>query len=278
MSISPGLGEREIALDVRELWQYVYWLLLAFARISSLLTVLPPIGGRNTPVPVRIGLAGLMANLLVPVLETKPIPVDDPVILCLQLAGEVVVGLALGFVVSVVFNAIYVAGQLIDVPLGFGMVNVLDPNTGAQMPIFAQFQFVIAVLLFLAIGGHRTVLYCLARSFEIVPMAGVSFSSVITEIGLTAFTRMFLIGVNLSLPVIGALLLTDVMLGIVSRAVPQINVFIVGFPIKIVVGLGILMIAVPLYIRVLETLFTDNGVIWRLVDQVFAALSLGEGS
>lgn len=258
-------------MDLTQLWQYVYWLLLAFARISGVFIILPPMGGRNTPVPVRVGLAGVVANLLLPVLEPKPVPVDDVLVLCLELAGEVAIGLALGVIVNLVFNAIYVAGQLIDVPMGFGMMNVLDPYTGAQIPMFAQFQFVIATLVFLVVDGHRIVLRALAKSFEVVPMALARPGIGVAEVGLSAFTQMFFIGVNLSLPVVGALLLTDVALGIVSRAVPQINVFIVGFPLKIVIGLALIIFVLPMYIHVLESLFTGDGVIWRLVDKLFAA-------
>lgn len=254
-------------MDFWDIWPYIYWSGLVFARVSGLFLALPPFSGRGIPTQIRIGTAAAVALLLVPVLKGKPEPAHTLAVVLIAVARELAVGLGLGFVVSLIFNAIYVAGQLIDLPMGFGMVNVMDPHTGVQVPIFAQFQYILAGLVFITIGGHRTAILALARSFDVVPMGLGPVGIGVVEAGVASFVRMFFIGVSLSLPVAGALLLTDVALGIVARAIPQINVFIVGFPLKIALGLGIMIAAIPIYILALERLFAGDGVVWRYVEQ-----------
>ena len=217
--------------------------------------------------PIRIGVALAITLLLVPTLTYYPTPIQEITALGIAVMRELVIGLGMGFVVSIVFNAIYVAGQLIDVPMGFGMVSVLDPNIGIQVPIVAQFLNIFATLMFFAIGGPRIVILVLGKSFQLVPLGPGPVSSAIASVGLEAFIKMFLIGVTLSLPAVAALLLTDIALGILARVVPQINVFIVGFPLKIGVGLLILALGMPVYIWALAGLFASDGVIWTYVER-----------
>ena len=121
--------------------------------------------------PIRIGVALAITLLLVPTLTYYPTPIQEITALGIAVMRELVIGLGMGFVVSIVFNAIYVAGQLIDVPMGFGMVSVLDPNIGIQDPIVAQFLNIFATLIFFNIGGPRIVILVLGKSFQLVPLA-----------------------------------------------------------------------------------------------------------
>lgn len=243
---------------MEKLVEYVVGFLPVLVRISGLVMALPIFGGRGVPAQVKIGLAFVTALVLYPTLPDMPsletVPGYYTVIL-----KELLVGICLGFAVTLVFSAIYLAGQLIDVPMGFGMVNVVDPQSGLQVPIFAQFQYVLAALIFLAIGGHHGVLRALSSSFTLIPIGSSIPISSLPMAMLNVFANMFYLGVKLSLPLITGLLLADIALGIVARAVPQINIFVVGFPAKIIIGISLFVFVLPAYVALLAQIFSSEG-------------------
>lgn len=186
--------------------------------------------------------------------------------------GEVLVGLAMGLVVTTVLMAVYLAGQLIDVPMGFGMVNVMDPQTGGQVPVVAQLQFMVAILVFFLIDGHHSLFRALVHSFQMVPVGGGVMSGEVAATALEAVRGMFSLGIRVALPVVGALFLTDVALGIVARAVPQINVFFVGFPLKVGLGLFLLAMVMQAFVVFVAGAFGPGGEMSRLLDAMIRAL------
>ncbi|HEY8495580.1 MAG TPA: flagellar biosynthetic protein FliR [Limnochordales bacterium] len=241
--------------------QLFHWLFV-FMRAGALLLALPLFGGPGVPPHVKIGLGALTALLLSPAVEPGP-AVTDLGELLVVLAQEVFVGLSMGFVVSLTFHALQVAGYLMDVPIGFGMVNVLDPHFGGQIPILGQFYQTLATLIFFTINGHHAVLRAFAASYELIPLGGAAWRGGLAEVIVAAVGGTFSLGVRIALPVIAATFLTDVALGIVSRAVPQINVFITGYPVKILVGMLTLLVAMPVYVAVLGAVFGDGGEMMR---------------
>lgn len=228
-------------------------------RCSGLVMAAPILGRRAVPALVRLGLSVVVAFVIYPVVSEIRIPTENILYYFLCIGRELLVGVSMGFVVSLVFSAIYLAGQLIDVPMGFGMVNVVDPQSGLQVPIFAQFQYILAALIFLTIRGHHVLLQVLASSFQLIPVGGNGPSIRLALVVWQTFAAMFYLGVKLSLPVVAAAFLTDVALGIIARAVPQMNVFIVGFPAKIAVGLIFFVLMLPAYVAVLSYVFSEKG-------------------
>src|SRR5690606_3293279 len=188
---------------------------------------------------------------------------------------EVLVGLAMGLIVTTVMMAVYLAGQLIDVPMGFGMVNVMDPQMGSEAPVVAQFYFAIALLTFFLIDGHHGLLRALVQSFDVVPLGGATLSGGVPAIALDAVRSMFSLGLKIALPVIGALFLTDVALGIVARAGSQMNVCFVGFPLK--VGLWLLLLASAMcgFIGFIAEAIGTVGEIERLLMALVRAMGSG---
>ena len=185
---------------------------------------------------------------------------------------RVAIGIGLGFAVTLVFSSIYLAGQLIDVPMGFGMVNVVDPQSGLQVPIFAQFQYIVASLIFLAIGGHHALFRAIAASFTIVPV-GVGIAGARTAMALfDVFVKMFYLGIKLSLPIVTGLLLADIALGIVARAVPQINIFVVGFPAKILLGIPLFTMVLPAYVAFLTRIFGGQGEVAAVLSKILGSM------
>lgn len=233
-----------------------------------------PLLGQHVPAWAKIGLSMFLAFILVPYLPARP-EQEGLWQWILPVASEALTGLLLGFVVNMILGTVYLAGQLIDLPIGFSMAAVFDPHTGLQTPIMAQFLRVVAVLVMFMSNGHHELLQALAASFQVVPVGGMRFDEGATEALLNAFAGLFLVGLRIALPVVAALLVTDIALGIVTRAVPQINVFVIGFPIKIVVGLFILLFTMPALVVLIGWIVGAGGqlveTLWRIT------VSIGDG-
>ena len=244
--------------------------LLVFVRVTSFLVALP-IWGRGVPPLARLGLGAAIALILAPVVQ---VPAKGDGLASIVSAGlvEALAGLAMGLVVTTVMMAVYLAGQLIDVPMGFGMVNVIDPQMGGEVPIVAQFQFVVAILVFFLIDGHHALFRSLAQSFVVVPVGGARMSADAVVAALEAVRGMFVLGVRMALPIVGALFLTDVALGIVARAVPQINVFFVGFPLKVALGMLLLVVVTPAFVILVAQAFGASGQLMGALESVVRAL------
>jgi len=238
---------------------YIIGFLPVLVRVSGLVMASPLFGGRGVPAQVKIGLSFVTAIALYPILPEQVFAMDTVGLYYMAIIRELIVGAGLGFAVTLIFSAIYLAGQLIDVPMGFGMVNVVDPQSGLQVPIFAQFQYVLAALIFLSVGGHHGLFRALASSFTLIPIGGRMPGSGWAMTVLDTFATMFYLGVKLSLPLVTGLLLADVALGIVARAVPQINVFVVGFPAKILIGISLFVLVLPTYVALLSQIFGAEG-------------------
>jgi flagellar biosynthetic protein FliR len=215
---------------------------LVMVRFSGLIFTAPVLGSASFPAMGKIGLSALCAAIVTPTVpalsETLP---DGMIEFSLLAIGELVIGMILGFLLTVVFAAIQVAGQIVDMLTGFGLINVFNPALETQVPVFGFFFFLIAVLYLLAIGGHRIMILALSATFKEIPLGGLilhpELLREITSIG----TSMFTYGLLIAAPVAGAMLLAYLTMGILGRLVPQIQLFVVGFPITI--GAGLLMVA-----------------------------------
>ena len=186
----------------------------------------------------------------------------------LLLCTEITIGIILSLVAQFFFAAVQLAGQVLDTQMGFGIMNVVDPLSGTQIPILGNFKYILALLVFLEINGHHYFLQALFDTYKTIPVGGISlqapFYTFLTEI----FGQIFVIGLQLSLPIMGALLFTDLILGIMARTVPQMNIFMVGMPFKILLGFTVLLISVPLYIYLLNTM------IGEMITQIYQIIRL----
>lgn len=230
--------------------------LLIFTRVSGIFTTAPIFGSRNLPVYVKAGVSLLIAYMLMPMVYSPAAAIPDQLLrYALVVAGEFLLGLILGWVCSLIFSAVQMAGQLLDMQIGFGIVNVLDPQFGQQIPLVGNFKYILALLTFLVTNGHHVFLSALFNSFKMVPVTGVSFHVSLSELIIDMVFVVFITALKISLPVLVAILLTDVALGILAKTMPQMNIFVVGVPGKIFVGLFILALAFPFYIAFLEVGF-----------------------
>ncbi len=231
--------------------------LLVFVRVTSIFMTAPIIGSRNIPVIVKIGFAFLVAFILYPVLDHNLVLPTNTMSYGLLVLNQIILGVILGFSTYMVFIAIQLSGQIIDLQMGFGIVNVIDPMSNTQVSIIGQFQFILGVLIFLTINGHHVLFQAMVDSFRIVPLLKVGVSEETTTKLADLFYNMFIIAFKIAGPATLALLLTNVTLGFIARTIPQMNVFMVGLPLNILVGLVAVMISMPIIVNLFSALMTD---------------------
>lgn len=242
---------------------------LSFIRLTTFFSAAPLFSMRSVPIAAKVGLSAFCALIALPELDPAW-DLGSWHVLALLAAQEVAVGLLLALMVILVFAVVTFAGHFVDVPLGFGMASVFDPSLGGQVPVFSQFYHIVAALIFLGLNAHLWLIQAVQQSFQILPFGSILRIEPSFWLLVDLVKEMFVIGLKIALPVTATILLTDIGLGIVIRAVPQINVFVLGFPIKITVGLVIVMFAIPAAVSIITELFTSDGLLFRYLQELFA--------
>ena len=234
---------------------------LVTARLMPIVLLVPFLGGKAAPAQVKVGLALAFTVLVYPIVwASAPAIPDAPLLVAALIAKEIGVGLMLGFVTALVFHAVRMAGRLIDTSRGQTKAMSMVPQLKTQVSVTGNFLLQLFIVIFLLTGGHRLFLAALTRSFKYIPPeqfasfahAGDHGSAVALGIARLA-TESISIGVLLAFPVIAAILLTNIFLALVNKAAPQINVFFLGMPLKAVIGVAVVLLALdPLATRFLD--------------------------
>ncbi|WP_208592515.1 flagellar biosynthetic protein FliR [Gracilibacillus suaedae] len=226
--------------------------ILILVRVISFFATVPIFSYRNIPTQLKIGIGVFIAWIMFYTLEIPELAFDGMYILLIM--KEAVIGLLLGLIAYVILSAIQIAGGFIDFQMGFAIANVVDPQTGAQSPLIGQYFYTIAILFLLSVDGHHLLLNGMMYSFEELPLDQLfQFNNL--DLILQTFSQMFLMAFQLALPIVGCLFLVDVALGIIARTVPQLNVFVVGLPLKILVSFAVLFMFVPFFMMIVQQLF-----------------------
>ena len=230
--------------------------LLAFCRVGGILGSGPFFSGRGVPGPFKIGICLFITLLVLPILPHGGVTIPASLLgTCLAVLREVALGVATGLVAQLLFSAVQLAGELMGLQMGLSIMNMVDPSSGASVPVIAEFYTLFATLLFFVIDAHHIFLRGVFTSFEIAPLGGAHFNPQLAA-SLTDVTgQVFLMAVELVGPVMAALFLADLALGLVARTMPQMNVFTIGFPLKILVGLLTLAATLPLMASLLSGQF-----------------------
>ncbi len=242
--------------------------LAAFAwpltRILALIASAPVIGNPSVPARVKIGL-GLLLTMLVAPLVTAPAGITPGSAAgLLIMAQQVLIGLAMGFAMQVVFHAAELAGEFIGLQMGLGFATLYDASVPGFIPILGQYLGVIFSLAFLAIDGHLLLVSAVAESFQVLPLSTLTAPSGVLSVTQWGGT-IFAFALTLSLPLLGALLITNLALGVLTRAAPQLNIFAIGFPLTILMGFAVLILALPFLAPVIERQFAEGlGAMLRL--------------
>jgi flagellar biosynthetic protein FliR len=248
--------------------------MLLFTRMSAMMVTAPIYSNVQVPIRVRVSLGLMLALLLLP-LQFRGMPNDpywelplkmgtlpemvlqSPWALALAILGELIAGLILGFITNLIIHAIQFAGYMIGLQMGFGMDQVYDPNSGGQITSLALILTAMATISFLLIDGHHLVVIAIAKSFDVVPPGSFLFTPRLQDHFLSAYDGMLTIVFTLLLPVLGILLLAELALAIMNRVMPQMNVFVAGFPVKIGIGILTIFLGLPLMMAYFMDLFRN---------------------
>lgn len=226
---------------------FVATLFWPFMRISAMMMAMPAIGTRLVPVRIRIVASMAITLLVIPLIP------DVPTVEALSFSGllisvqQILIGIAMGFVLQMVLGALTITGEAISMGMGLGFATMVDPQNGVSVPVISQFFLIVGTLLFLSLGGHLLLIQLLVESFNTLPIAeiGVTRESfwAIVNFG----SQMFVGAVWVGIPAIIAILVLTLAMGVMTRAAPQLNIFSVGFPITIFMGFVILWLVLPTF-------------------------------
>ncbi len=231
-------------LDLEWFWS----VLVGFTRASGLVLLAPVFGSRTVPVAVRVGLAGVLALGMAPIIQpTVGAPPTEWLPLITRLVEEALIGLVMGYGVSLIIGAAVMAGELLDQMMGFGIIQLLNPFSSFPTSLMAQFHYMLAMVLFALIDGHHLLLLALVRSFEI--SQGIGDFHTLAEgglaVGIQLFSSVLWLCLQIAAPAGGVLFVVDSAMAAISRAVPQVPVWLIGLPAKIAVGLVALGASLP---------------------------------
>ncbi len=227
--------------------------LLVLLRASGFFLVAPFFSDRAIPNLVKVGFIVLLSGIMSSVINLPEFPATDSLWpLAGMAAKEILVGVIIGLVYRLLFMGVKTGGAILGYQMGFAMVQLPDVNGNDQLSVLGRYWFLIAMLIFFTIGGHHLVLKALADSYNVMPPGSIVANSSVGEMMIKYTAYVFVIAIKVAAPVMITLFLVDVSLGVIAKTMPTMNVFFVGFPIKIGAGLAVVALSLPLFAYVLE--------------------------
>lgn len=259
-----------------EIFNNIEIFLLILVRIFGFFIILPILAGANIPATIRAGLACLFAYMV----YFSGIYGEVDINYYNNLAGyffliikEFLVGFTMAYVVYLIFSVVYIVGHFIDDTIGFAMISVFDPVSQIQVPITGNLLYLFTMALLIVSGGLNSILAVLFQSFEILPIgqAVLLENETLTTYILSLTINAFYMGIQISMPIVGVLMIINISLGILVKASPQMNVFVVGMPFILIVGLIFFFMIFPIFTSVYDLLFEEA---YRAIVNVIRSLSL----
>jgi flagellar biosynthetic protein FliR len=255
-------------LDLSSILERMPVVLLLLGRFSGFFATAPVFSGRYIPAQVRAALVLYLSVALSP-LVPAPAFASVPKASWMMLT-EVLLGATTGYALSLIFLAVQVAGQVADMEMGFGMTNVLDPVYGVPIPLMGSFEYLLSLLLFLGMDGHHFLFTAIVRSFDSVPAGRAVPDPGVASGIVSRMAEAFRLGVELSMPVLVSMFITTCAMGLVARTVPQINVFMMGLPVRIVLGGAIVAMSLPAFANLATGAFRQSFGWTRWLFEVFS--------
>ena len=230
--------------------------ILILIRVSTFLTAAPFFSMQFIPGRVRLGLALALSVALFPsVAGVSPNVPGGIWGYTLAAVSEAGVGLGMGYAASFVFTAVTMAGQYLDLQIGFAMASLLDPADHLNTTLLAQYLYFLAMVIYLDVGGHLLLIADLARSYQLVPLTVAGIGGPAAQEMVRIFAQMFVLAVQMAAPLVAVLLVIELVLGFLGRTAPQVNVFMLSFPVNVAAGLVTLAIILPMLASYLTHLF-----------------------
>jgi flagellar biosynthetic protein FliR len=228
---------------------------LIFFRVAGIIFSAPVFGSLSVHVMVKAGLSFFIAIMIAPIYHSDTVFPIDTLALSLLILRELALGFLIGFFARLIFSAVQLGGQMIGMQMGLGIVSVMDPQTQQQVSIVAQFKYLVAILLFLALDGHLWFIRAIFTSFHTIDIGGFYVSEGVIKLTVKMIGDMFVLGVKIAAPIIALILCFDTLLGIFARTVPQMNILILGFPLKICAGLLGIGLILPYFVFIMQKYF-----------------------
>ena len=234
--------------------------LLLTIRIGAIVISLPLLDSRNLPAQLKVVLILMLSVALYPLVQTQQIMIPQRLgHLALVVVSEMLIGLTIGFVAQVLFAGIQLGGEIISQQMGLNMATIFDPTSAHQTSLVSHLQYVLAMLVFLSSSAHHWFIIAMAESLQSIPLAGLSASGAVLPVILTLLGKACVIAIQLAAPVSIALLLATLILGVMARLVPQLNVFMLSFPATLGLGLVMLALALPVVMGGIQLAFGQLG-------------------
>lgn len=262
-------------ISAAEATAFVGTLFWPFMRISAMFMAIPVLGTRLVPTRIRIVAAMSITILMMPLIP------DVPAVEPLSLSGllisvqQILIGVAMGFVLQLVMGALLVAGEAISMGMGLGFATMIDPQNGVSVPVLSQFFLILGTLLFLSLGGHLMLIQLLASSFNTLPIAEVGITRESFWAIVSWGSTMFVGAVWLAVPALISILLLTLAMGVMTRAAPQLNIFSVGFPVTIFMGFIIVMLILPTFPDHFSRMLLDAMQVSQQIAQISAPTVIG---
>ena len=255
----------ELQFPVAEVMRFV----IVLTRLSGIMLCAPFFTGGYMPIYIRAVFTLFAALALTPALPLGNIPAEPSLgSIAILLLFEILFGIVIGFAALCIFAGIQLGGQIMAFNIGFAMINLIDPQTQVNMPIFSFILNYVALLLFILINGHHFFLMAVYESFKTLPVGGFVFNGPLVN-QIAGFTAsVFVIGIKIAGPIIVVIIIVDVIVGLIGRSAPQIHVLVVGMPLKIMAGFAVLSVSLYFMPRYLESLFLT-------LSRTIRALSMG---
>jgi flagellar biosynthetic protein FliR len=222
-------------------------------RVGVIIFMFPFFNSKVIPVLAKVGLVFLIALILFPVIDSKAFEFPSTLYGIFQMiASEFIIGMILGLLIQIIFEAIRMMGQVVGFQTGFAITNILDPQSGVQVSILSNMAYLSAMVLFLSLNGHHILLNAIKESFHIINVGSLSLDSRIFQTILQASGSMFVIAIKIGAPAIAILLFIQVSFGLITKLIPQMNIMIVAFPVQIVMGLIFFGISLNMLLAFME--------------------------
>ncbi len=247
-----------LSLGEDRLFLFFMSFLLCLARTIGFFVQAPIWGSNHINKQVKVGLSAGVAIVIFPYIPIPDALPGGPFTFILLVASQITVGLVIGFVAFIPMAMAQFGGELMDIQMGLSSAAANDPSSKGTINLIRRLKFYIAMIVYLILNGHHVLLDAIARSFEIVPLTGVRFSSILITELIRITSELLYVGVQIGLPVLGALFMIQIALGIMAKVAPQMNVFMLSFPLNILMGLTILVSSIPLFVARLKPLFSRN--------------------
>lgn len=243
-----------LEVTAAQLDTWVSGLMLPLARLLGLAASAPLFSNRVISTRIRLAVGLAIALAVVPSLVPPPPISASSWLLLIELAKQMLIGITIGFTMRLFFAAVDIAGEMIGLQMGLSFAVFFNPQTGGQSSVVAELLNLVSLLIFLALDGHLLLISVLIKTFEWIPIGSTLNAEAMLMIVRYAAV-MFLSGILLALPLIATLLITNVALGVLTRAAPQLNLFAVGFPVTLSVGLIVLLVSLSYLAPMLQRLF-----------------------